>query len=139
MSLTAEDKYQFWLTHAQNDKDTAEVMLSSGRWYYTIFMCQQAIEKLVKGLYILYVDDNVPRLHDINAIFDRYSHKLPEQISDDWAGLFDSLSNFYLRSRYPDYTSALTSLATSDFAHSVHEKSMEAFQWLLTMKSQDES
>jgi HEPN domain-containing protein len=44
------------------------VMLQSGRWFYTVFMCQQAIEKLIKGLYVLYVDDNVPRLHDINSI-----------------------------------------------------------------------
>jgi HEPN domain-containing protein len=134
MPLTAEEKYQFWLSYAQNDMNSAEVMFQSGRWFYTIFMCQQAIEKLIKGLYILYIDDNVPRLHDINSIFDRFKDKLSEHPTDDQETLFDTLSQFYLRSRYPDYTSTLASIATSDTAHSIYEKSRRAFQWLLTMK-----
>ena len=66
MVLTIENKYQYWLSYAQNDLESAELMLKSGRWFYTLFMCQQAIEKLVKGLYVILIDDNTPRLHDIN-------------------------------------------------------------------------
>ena len=132
--MTADDKYQYWVTYAKNDIDSAEVMLKSGRWFYTYFMCQQAIEKLVKGLYILYIDDNVPRLHDINVIFERFKDKLPEALTDEREKLFDTLSQFYLRSRYPDYTSVVASLASSETAKSVYSKSKEAFEWLLTMK-----
>ena len=139
MPLTMEDKFNYWFSYAQNDMDSAEVMLNGGRWFYTYFMCQQAIEKMVKGLYILYVDDNVPRLHDINSIFARFNDKMPETLTDDRARLFDALSQFYLRSRYPDYTSVLTSLITSETAKSVFEKSKEAFEWLLTMKPHTES
>ena len=134
MPLTTEEKYQYWLSYAQNDMESAEVMLHSGRWFYTVFMCQQAIEKLIKGLYILYVDDNVPRLHDINSILVRFSDKFPEQLTDELAGLFDMLSQFYLRSRYPDYTSALAPFTTGEAAQSTYERSKGAFQWLLTMK-----
>ena len=137
MALSVEEKFQYWLTYAQNDIDSAEFMLKSGRWFYTLFMCQQAIEKLVKGLYVQYIDDNVPRLHDINNIFDRYKDKLSEQITEEKIDLFDKLSQFYLRNRYPDYTSALESIATRETAYSIFEKSKEAFQWLLTMKPQD--
>jgi len=136
MSMTTEDKYQYWLSYAQNDMDTAESMLKSGRWFYTLFMCQQAIEKLVKGLYILYIDDDVPRLHDINNLLDRYKDKLSEIVAEEKIRLFDTLSQLYLRSRYPDYTSTPSSLATKETAESVYEKSKEAFQWLLTMKPQ---
>ena len=139
MPLTVEDKYQYWLSYAKNDMESAEIMLNSGRWFYTQFMCQQAIEKQVKGLYIFFVDDNVPRLHDINNIFDRYKDKLPDILTDDRAKLFDTLSQLYLRSRYPDYTSTLASFATRDSAQSIYEKSKEAFEWLLTMKPQSES
>ena len=134
MALTEEDKYQYWLSYAQNDIDSAKIMLQSKRWFYTVYMCQQAIEKLVKGLYILYIDDNVPRLHDINNILERFKNKIPEKITEDHMGLFDTLSEFYLRSRYPDYTSALNALITGDYAQLIYEKSREAFQWLLTMK-----
>jgi HEPN domain-containing protein len=139
MPLTMEEKYQYWLSYAQNDLDSAGVMLHSGRWFYTIFMCQQAIEKLVKGLYLLYIDDNVPRLHDINVIFARFKDELPESLSDANAGLFDTLSQFYVRSRYPDYTHELELSATNERAQYVYEKSKEAYQWLLTMKPRGES
>ena len=102
-------------------------------------MCQQAIEKLVKGLYLLYVDDNVPRLHDINAICARFKDELPEPLSDAHAGLFDNLSQFYLRSRYPDYTHELEQSATNERAQDIYKKSKEAYQWLLTMKPHGES
>jgi len=134
MSLTIEEKFQYWLNYAQNDLDSADFMFKSGRWFYTLFMCQQAIEKLVKGLYILYIDDNVPRIHDVNSIFEKFKDKLPEQLTEDRVKLFDTLSQFYLRSRYPDYTSALASVTTSETAQTVYEKSKEAFQWMLTMK-----
>jgi len=137
MPLTTEDKFEYWLNYARNDLDSADFMLKSGRWFYTLFMCQQAIEKLAKGLYILYVDDNVPRLHDINNILDRFKDKLTEQLSEEQVKLFDTLSQFYLRSRYPDYTSVLASLTTRETAQAIYEKSKEAFQWLLTMKPQN--
>jgi len=138
MPLTTEDKFEYWLNYARNDLDSADFMLQSGRWFYTLFMCQQAIEKLTNGLYILYIDDNVPRLHDINSILDRFREKLPEQLSEEQAKLFDTLSQFYLRSRYPDYTSALASLTTQETAQGIYEKSKETFQWLLTMKPRTE-
>ena len=137
MSLSPEEKYQYWLSYAQNDLETAEIMYESGRWFYTIFMCQQAIEKLVKALYILYIDDDVPRLHDINNIFDRFRDKLTETLASDLTELFDTLSQFYLRSRYPDYSSALSSLTTGESTKTIYIKSKEAFQWLLTMKPLD--
>ena len=126
--------FVFYRTLAQYDLESADAMFATGRWFYVVFMCQQAIEKLVKGLYILYVDDNVPRLYDINSIFDRFRDKLSEPLSDDHVVLFDTLSKFYLRSRYPDYTSALASLTTNETAQSIYEKSKGAFQWMLTMK-----
>ena len=138
MPLTAEEKYQFWLSYAQMDMDSSRVMLDSGRWFYTVFMCQQAVEKLVKGLYVLYIDDNVPRLHDINNILSRFRDKLPEQQPVEFEGLFDTLSQFYLKSRYPDYTASLSKITTEEWAQSIYEKTKEAYQWLLTMKPQSE-
>ena len=138
MPLTAEEKYQFWLSYAQIDIDSSKVMLNSGRWFYTVFMCQQAIEKLIKGLYVLYINDDVPRLHDINNIFDRFREKLPDRLPGEYENLFDTLSQFYLKSRYPDYTSSLSKLTTCETAQSIYEKTKGAYEWLLTMKPRSE-
>jgi len=53
-------------------------MLNGGRWLYVVFMCQQSIEKLIKGLYVLYVDDNVPKTHNIRILVEKFENLLPE-------------------------------------------------------------
>ena len=134
--MTNEEKYDYWLDIAQYDIETAAAMFSTGRWLYVVFACQQAIEKLCKGLYLLYIDDNVPRIHDIMALFERFADKLPQGmgISDENRNLFDRLSTYYLNNRYPEYKAKLGAGIGKEEAKAVLEKSQEAFAWLLTLK-----
>jgi HEPN domain-containing protein len=80
------------------------------------------------------IDDNIPRLHDISAIFGKRSIKLKEQIKTGYLSLFDSPSTFYLRSRYPDYAKDLILQATEASSRNILETTKEVWQWLLTMK-----
>ena len=132
--MTNEEKYIYWLTHAQYDMDTACAMFTSGKWFYVVFMCQQALEKLVKGLYTLYIDDNVPHIHNIKTLFERFEHKLSVQALPDVYHLFDILSSHYLGSRYPDFMNDLASSVDKADAEKILDKSKEAFQWLQTLK-----
>jgi HEPN domain-containing protein len=132
--MTDEEKFGFWLGHAQYDLDAAEAMFKSGRWVYVVFMCQQAIEKLVKGLYLLYIDDNVPRLHNINAIFSRFSDRLPQQIKAEYLDLFRQLSDCYKNTRYTEYIRNVSEMINESVAKSILDKTKEAYQWLLTQK-----
>jgi HEPN domain-containing protein len=131
--MTTEEKYEYWLDIAEYDLESADTMFEGGRWLYVVFMCQQAIEKLVKGLYILYVDDDVPRLHNINDILSRFSDKLPFTISEDQRIFFDRLSRYYLNNRYPEYINKLSMQTKQSEAKDVLEKSKEEFKWLLTL------
>ncbi|MCL2557844.1 MAG: HEPN domain-containing protein, partial [Treponema sp.] len=87
--MTTDEKFDYWLELAQYDLDSASAMFSSGRWFYVAFMCQQSIEKLCKGLYTAYLDDNVPRTHNIRQIFLRFSDKLPTEADNDMCAIFD--------------------------------------------------
>jgi HEPN domain-containing protein len=132
--MTDEQKYEYWLDIAEYDLGTAEAMLNGGRWLYVLFMCQQAIEKLVKGLYILYVDDNVPRTHNIRALVEAIESKRPLGVPQDKYTYFDSLTQYYLNNRYPEYISKLSSLVKESEANSMLSKTKEVFAWLLTLK-----
>ncbi|MCL2035461.1 MAG: HEPN domain-containing protein [Oscillospiraceae bacterium] len=48
--MDTQEKYEHWLEYAKYDLDTADAMFNAGKWLYVAFMCQQAVEKLVKGL-----------------------------------------------------------------------------------------
>ena len=39
-----------WVERAQYDLETARAMLASGRLLYVLFCCQQAVEKMLKGI-----------------------------------------------------------------------------------------
>ena len=132
--MTVQEKYEHWLDIAQYDLETAQSMLSSGRWLYVVFMCQQAIEKLSKGLYTLYVDDNIPRIHNIKTIIERFEEKLPIEIPEETLDFFDTLSSYYLNNRYPDFMSKLSSQIKEAEATKTLSQAKEVFSWLLTLK-----
>jgi HEPN domain-containing protein len=132
--LNAQDKYEYWLDIAQYDLVTADAMLSSGRWVYVVFMCQQAIEKLVKGLYTLYIDENVPRVHNIKTLVERFEDALPTSVPEDKYEFFDTLSSYYLNNRYPDFMSKLSTQITKTEAEKTLAQTREGFNWLLTLK-----
>ena len=134
MHMTNHEKYEYWLEIAKYDLDTADAMLNSGRWLYVVFMCQQAIEKLVKGLYILYIDDDVPRTHNIRVLIDKFEDLMPEKMTDEYYELFENLTVYYLNGRYTDYKQALSAKLNESEAKSYYNKAKEAFAWLLTMK-----
>ena len=81
--------------------DSAEAMLNTGRYAYVSFMCQQSLEKLAKGLYNYYIDDNVPRVHNISFIINTVIDSLGIDVEDSMFQLFGKLAAYYMQGRYP--------------------------------------
>jgi HEPN domain-containing protein len=130
-----EEKYQFWFNDAQYDLAVAGSMFTSGHWLYSIFMCQQSIEKLTKGLYGLYVDFNtIPFTHNIGFLIGRINDKLPVPIPQETWELFETLSRYYVNKRYPDYKKSMYHKATKPEALRLLNLSKEVFAWLQTLK-----
>jgi len=138
MQMDAQEKYEYWLDIAQYDLDTAETMLNGGRWLYVVFMCQQAVEKLVKGLYVLYVDDNVPKTHNIRVLIERFENLLPKAVTEEHYNLFEDLTIHYLNGRYADYKQKLSERLNEQVATDFLGQTKEVFAWLLTLKPQIE-
>jgi HEPN domain-containing protein len=134
MAMSSQEKFDYWLDIAQYDLQTAETMLNGGRWLYVAFMCQQAVEKLAKGLYLLYLDDNTPRTHSIEKIFEYFEDKLPIEIPTETRDLFDKLSTCYLNNRYPEFRNKLSAQVKEPEAKALYSQTKEVFAWLLTLK-----
>jgi HEPN domain-containing protein len=132
--MDAQEKYEYWLDIAQYDLDTAETMLNGGRFLYVVFMCQQAVEKLVKGLYVLYIDDNVPKTHNIRVLIEKFESLLPESVTDERYNLFEDLTIHYLNGRYADYKQKLSERLNEQIAADFLKRTKEVFAWLLTLK-----
>ena len=132
-----EDKYLYWEDVAQYDLETAEVMLSSGRYLYVVFMCQQAVEKINKGLYVFYNREEPLRTHNIFFIFEKIQFKVlnPDPvISDEYKDFFEELLAFYISERYPSYKEKLSSGIDKERAQKVLTQTKEVFSWLKSLK-----
>jgi HEPN domain-containing protein len=92
------------------------------------------VEKLVKGLYLLYLDDNIPKIHSIKTIMEYFEDKLPVVIPAEISILFDELSGCYLNNRYPEYKDKLRLKMQEPEAKALYSQTQEVFAWLLTLK-----
>ena len=120
--MTKEEKYTYWLQSAQYDLDTADTVHKGGRWFYVVVMRQQAIEKPCKGLYNFYIDDNVPKIHNIRYILTKIEKTLSEMVDPAVYNLTDELSAHYLNNRYPDFTGQANIEIDKDKATYILEK-----------------
>jgi dTDP-4-dehydrorhamnose reductase len=79
---------------AAYDLDTAQAMLSAGRYLYVVYTCEQAVEKNLKALLCLY---GRPAHHHNLA---RLAAESGISISEEELSFLNSLSNYYLKTRY---------------------------------------
>lgn len=138
--MDSEEKYEYWLDVAVYDLECAEVMLKSGRYLYVAFMCQQAVEKLAKGLFILFRGEEPPRIHNIWKLFDRIFDDdqrsnigTPEEL-EKYYSVFDELLAYYISGRYPSYKDKLSQSITADKASEVLDRTKEVFSWLKSLE-----
>lgn len=132
--MNQQEKYHYWLDLAEYDLVTAEAMLQSGRYVHVAFMCQQALEKLVKGVYVLHLDDNVPRVHNISFLLNQVVAVLAVEVAPETYALLDQLSAYYIQGRYPTYKEKISQSITARTAADILQRSREAFQWIKSLK-----
>jgi HEPN domain-containing protein len=136
--MNTAEKYELWLDVAQYDMQVAGNMFNGGHWLFVVFTCQQAIEKLARGLHLLYMGDDAPRLRDVAAIVRRFEHKLAQPVPYGKRCLFDELSSYSLNARCPAGStgSGCGPEIARDEAELVLDGATELFEWMLDMKPQ---
>ncbi len=115
-----------WLERAEYDWETATLMMSHGRYLYVAFMCQQAIEKILKGLIQKKTDKLPPYTHNLVALAESCSASFSEEQLDFLA----LLTRYYLNTRYPDYKQKLVKEMNRNKAGEILRKSEDIYQCL---------
>ena len=87
-----------WIALADYDIETANHMLSTGRYLYVVFLCHLALEKLLKA-HVAEVTQTVPiKTHDLIYLVKKSGLDLPEN-HPDFIGKINTAS---IPTRYPD-------------------------------------
>lgn len=124
--MDVKEKVGFWVENAEYDLQTAEVMHQSARYSYTAFMCQQALEKIIKAVYLQENKAEAPRSHNLSYLVGL----LNLNIEADLINLLAELSTYYIEGRYPTYKEKISQLINKDKSQTILIQTGEAFKWL---------
>jgi len=118
-----------WTERANYDLETARAMLKSRRFLYVLFCCQQAVEKMLKGVIAKRTEALPPRLHNLIRLAE-HAEVEPEKEQTDF---MRALSGYYIQTRYPDEIAALSRDLSRQMAQEVLNETEAMVQWLSSM------
>lgn len=116
-----------WSERAQYDLETANVMLDTKRYLYVAYMCQQAIEKLLKAIIAQQGKENLP-IHNLNRLAE-----IADVASEMDAGKLEFLAEltpYSIEARYGDFKESLSEIINEEKARQVYWNTQEIFRWL---------
>jgi HEPN domain-containing protein len=117
-----------WLSLAEYDLTTAQVMLQAKRLLYVGFMCQQAIEKVLKACYVKHRGMTPPYTHNLLRLVTELPWK--EDVDERRLATLEALNSYYIESRYTEDIQELAKTLSETKASEVLESTRELFAWL---------
>ena len=142
------EKYKYWVMLSDYDIDTAKVLIAGRRWVYVAYMCHQAIERQLKGMYVYHLDKEAPKTHNLGFLFERIitnpafldgmdesklnEHK--EECEDFFAEVM-----FYYMSDYPfSYKNIVSRFIDAKRAYELFDNVLSILNWLRSLQPMPE-
>jgi HEPN domain-containing protein len=112
--LNTAKQIKYWCTMAENDIETASILVTSGKFIEGIFFCHLSIEKIIKALVVKQTDNIPPKSHDLFYLTNIAKIEITEEQSE----FMQILMKYHLEGRYPEYYPKPPSAdKTKDYLH----------------------
>jgi len=116
-----------WIERSEYDLDTAKVMLDTSRYLYVAYMCQQAIEKILKALIAQLGKENFP-IHNLSRLAE--ISLISNELTSDQFNFLAELTPYHIEARYGDYKESLSEIINKEKAEQVYKKTREIYEWI---------
>lgn len=126
-------KTQNWVDLASSDFRVAGYLFNKKEYLHCLFFCQQVIEKVLKAVYYEKYEKTPPRKHDLEAL--AKAAGVLSQLEERHIDLLDTLSLYYIESRYAEDREALVKNSTRTVAKDAFKQTGEIFEWLRNILS----
>ena len=118
-----KDETREWLGRAEEHLGAASALLDSGHYPQSVFFCQQAMEMLLKAMWIEQADEGLPRrTHDLVSL----AEELRLSLSEEQLEFLRRLSEQYIPTRYADVSVEYQRQEAVEYL----EQTRELFAWL---------
>lgn len=98
MTKDSNKAISFWLMSSTDNLETARAMLKAGRSNFAMFMCQQAVEALLKAVYITQKNDRPEYIHKLPRLVEVTGIILPKAIDRKIL----KIDAHYIKARYKE-------------------------------------
>jgi len=122
------DKTKKWLERVDYDLQTADAMLNTGRYIYVVFMCQQAVEKVLKA-FINNKGKEVLPIHNLRRLLE--NSELINELNEEQMMKLDFLSQYYINARYKEDIVELSKGITKEFSADIIAFAKEMIEWVI--------
>ena len=146
--MTKNEKYGYWIMLSNYDLDTTDCLVAGERWVYVAYLCQQALERQLKGMYVYYCDGEAPKTHNVNFLLSKVA-AAPRFLAEADQARFDLRRNecedfladamFYYMSDYPfSYKNITSRFVDKDIAAELLAKTRDFIAWLRSFQPETE-
>lgn len=142
--MNKQEKYKYWLMLSDYDLETIDVLVGGKRWVYVAYLCQQALERQLKGLYVFYTDKEAPKTHNLNFLFhkitscDAYASSASPERTEKQQECEDFLIDamYYFMSDYPfSYKNIMNRFVDEPTALELYRQTKSYLVWLRSLPS----
>ena len=114
-----------WVQQAERDWEAAQRQLTIEIWEQCALLCEQAVEKYLKALYMQRMRCEAPRTHRIADLADELG------APDEFFDLLHQLEADYMSTRYPDVVTRVPFEGyTEDMARDRLEGATKVIEWV---------
>lgn len=128
--MNLKDQIDYWFELAKEDLLVADSNCRSKHFLWCLFICHLAIEKALKGLYVQFVHETPPNIHDLVKL----AKAVDLNISENDLRFLNEMNRFNIDARYPEYKNNLKQIATNEFTLIKFNKTKEMVLWLISLK-----
>ena len=134
------EKCGYWLMLSNYDLGTIDALIQGERWVYVAYLCQQAVERQLKGMYVYFMETEPPKTHNVNFLFSKITAGEEFRAESDLARLEERKNEcedflmdvmFYYMSDYPfSYKNITNRFVDRALALELHQKTVQMVAWL---------
>ena len=121
--------YQEWIRQADYDFKTAKFMFKGGRYFYTVFMCHLAIEKILKSLFYKKLKEFPPKTHSLIYLVNKIDIHPPEKIGR----FLIKIDQASVVTRYPEDLARLQKDYTKGVVEKILLQTQGTIRWAKTI------
>ena len=126
--MTKQQYIDYWITTAENDWETANVLFTMKRYSHCLFWAHLVLEKLAKAHWVKNHEENIPpKVHNVVWLLEESE----VDISQENMMFLEMFNRFQLSARYPDYLRKIDKLCTKEFTKNQLDKAKEIRECLL--------